>query len=96
MKQNRDLSLIRADIDAVDDQIVQLFAARMRLAREVALTKKASATGLEHTAREQAILRRVSAAAGGYAPYAERLFQTLFTLSKEYQAQIIEGGGEDE
>ncbi len=93
MMQNRDLSQIRADIDAVDDQIVQLFVERMRLAKDVAHSKMASGAQLAHTDREQAILLRVCSAAGDYAPYAKRLFETLFALSKEYQAHVMQKDG---
>ena len=95
MEQIRSLSAIRADIDAVDAQLLSLFMQRMALAGEVAQAKRKSNSPLSHPGREQEILRRVGDEAGEkLAPYAQRLFQTLFTLSKEYQAQMMENAKE--
>ncbi len=94
MENNRELSAIRADIDLVDDEIVQLFLRRMRLADEVARTKAAMGGGVARPGREREILARVGNATGDFAPYATRLFQTLFALSREYQSSVITGNGD--
>ncbi|MDO5111407.1 MAG: chorismate mutase [Clostridia bacterium] len=94
METIRELSAIRADIDKIDDQIVQLFVQRMQLAQEVARTKKTTGNAVSHPGREQEILQRVGGAAGALAPYTERLFQTIFTLSKAYQTQLMTESGE--
>ena len=78
---------IRGQLDQIDDQMIDLFARRMRLVSDVAAYKKKHGLPILDTGREEAILNRLSQKAGEeMAPYAKRLYQTLFKLSREYQA----------
>ena len=86
-----DIKEIRAEIDQVDDALTQLFVKRMQLAAEVAAYKREHAAAVTDGSREQKILDRVCAASGeALAPYTERLYQTLFALSKDYQRALLE------
>lgn len=86
-----ELSDIRAQIDAVDDQLLELFLQRMALAEEVGRYKKEHGLPILNSQREQAILDQVTARAGAHAPYARRLFSTLFELARDRQAEILAG-----
>lgn len=86
-----DIQEIRAEIDRVDDMLTQLFVKRMQLAAEVAAYKREHAAAVTDGSREQKILDRVCAASGEtFAAYTGRLYQTLFTLSKEYQRALLD------
>ena len=85
------LQEIRNRIDAIDDELVQLFARRMDCSREVALAKQQSARPIRDHARERAIVNRLTAAAGdGLAPYVRALYAQIFDLSRSYQSALWE------
>lgn len=84
-----ELSDIRAKIDAVDDQLLELFLQRMALAEEVGRYKKEHGLPILNSQREQAVLDKVSAQAGEHASYACRLFSTLFELARDRQAEML-------
>ncbi len=83
-----DLSNIRAELDAIDDQLVDLFVMRMRAVARVAAFKRGSGLPVRDEAREAQILDRVANRAGpDLAASARALYQTLFGLSRAYQAR---------
>ena len=84
-----ELSEIRAKIDAVDDQLLDLFLQRMALAEAVGHYKKAHGLPILNTAREQEVLDNIAAQAGPQAEDACRLFETLFMLSRSRQEKIL-------
>lgn len=85
-----DLSQIRQEIDAIDAQLVMLFCQRMNLAAQVAEYKKAHDLPILVPAREQAILQSVGKQAGPeMAPHVQRLYETLFAVSRDYQAEVM-------
>lgn len=85
-----ELAQARQEIDRVDEQITALFCRRMRLAAEIAATKRRNNLPLVNEAREQEILSRVGQQAGAeLEAYTYALFDTLFQLSKEYQQQLM-------
>ena len=85
------LQEIRNRIDAIDDELVQLFARRMDCSREVALAKQQSARPIRDHARERAIVNRLTAAAGDeLAPYVRALYAQIFDLSRSYQSALWE------
>ena len=78
---------IRRQLDEIDDQMIVLFSRRMHLVQDVAAYKKEKGLPILDAGRENAIMERLSQKAGGeLAPYVRRLYQALFTLSREYQA----------
>ena len=83
-----DLSEIRKDIDAIDEQLVNLFCQRMQLSAKVADCKKANNLPIYHPGRERAILQRVAEMAGPeMADYTRVLYSMLFELSRSYQSK---------
>ena len=86
-----DLQDIRQNIDAIDDELVQLFVRRMDCSREVALAKQQTSKPIRDHARERAIVNRLTAAAGdGLAPYVRALYAQIFDLSRSYQSSLWE------
>ena len=89
-----ELNDIRSRIDAIDDELVQLFARRMDCAREIAEAKRQIAKPVRDHARERAILNRLTAAAGEeYAPYVKALYTHIFDLSSSYQTTLRQQPG---
>ena len=86
-----DLQDIRQNIDAIDDELVQLFVRRMDCSREVALAKQQTSKPIRDHARERAIVNRLTAAAGdGLAPYVRALYAQIFDLSRSYPSSLWE------
>ena len=84
-----ELSEIRTQIDAIDDELVKLFAARMDCSRAVAEVKQLEGTPIRDHARERAIVNRLTAQAGeAYAPYVRALYSHIFDLSRSYQSAL--------
>jgi len=83
-----DLQELRAQIDKIDDQMVQLFAQRMDVAAQIADYKKANHLPILVPAREREKLRDVAAKAGPeMANYTQVLYSMLFELSRSYQSK---------
>lgn len=83
-----DLKDIRTQIDAVDDELVQLFVKRMNLSAQVADYKKVNNMPIYVPAREREILQDVAAKAGTeMANYTRVLYSMLFELSRSYQSK---------
>lgn len=86
-----DLKDIRQSIDAIDDELVQLFIRRMACAKEIALAKQQAGKPIRDHARERAIVNRLTAAAGEEcAPYVNALYSQIFDLSRSYQSSLWE------
>lgn len=84
-----ELKDIRTSIDAIDNQLVDLFARRMDCAREVAEAKQQTGKPIRDHAREREIVNRVTARAGeAYAPYVRALYSHIFDLSRSYQSAV--------
>ena len=83
-----DLSEIRQQIDAIDEDLVKLFCARMNLSAQVADYKKANNLPIFVPARERAILQSVAEQAGPeMGNYTRVLYSMLFELSRSYQSK---------
>ncbi len=85
-----ELSEIRSKIDAVDDQLLNLFLQRMDLAEEVAAYKNEHRLPILNKERERAVLAKVTENAGNRERYAYHLFSTLFELARSRQAELID------
>jgi len=84
-----ELKDIRTEIDAIDDELIRLFARRMDCSRRVALAKQQTAKPIRDHARERAILNRLTAAVDeDIQPYARALYTHIFDLSRGYQAAL--------
>ena len=77
-----ELSEIRTKIDAVDDQLLDLFLERMHLSEEVAAYKNEHRLPILNKERERAILAKVTEKSGDKERYAYHLFSTLFELAR--------------
>ncbi len=85
-----DLAECKAQIDAIDEEIVKLFIKRMELASGETGSEKENRPTAVQKSREREILKRVSEIAGDdMAEYARMLFATLINVSKSYQNKII-------
>lgn len=85
-----DLNNIRERINAIDDQMVELFVERMQMAAEVANAKAEKNLPVLDMRREQAVLERVMEKAGEeFELYINTLYRTMFDVSKSYQAGIL-------
>ena len=85
-----ELSEIREKIDAVDDQLLDLFLQRMDLSEEVAAYKNEHHLPILNKERERAILAKVTERSGEKERYAYHLFSTLFELARSRQAELID------
>ena len=84
------LETIRDQLDQIDDQLTDLFAQRMRLVTDVAAYKKEKGLPILDTERERKIVNRVSLRAGeDMEHYTKLLYQTLFNVSRAYQAEQL-------
>ena len=83
-----DLSELRQEIDAIDDQLVKLFCQRMAVSAKVADYKRENNLPIFHPGRERAILQKVADKAGPeMINYTRVLYSMLFELSRSYQAK---------
>lgn len=86
-----DISKLRDEINAIDDEICRLFCQRMLLSSKIADYKKEKNLPVLDSSREQAILDRISAQCESeLSGYSERLFKTLFSISRDYQTKRLD------
>ena len=84
-----DIQDMRKEIDAIDDQLVQLFVQRMDVAARIADYKKAENLPIFVPAREQEKLADVAQKAGPeMANYVQKLYGTIFELGRHYQSEV--------
>ena len=85
-----DLNDIRVQIDALDNEMVALMKKRLDLAMEVAKVKKEQNLPIVNTARERAIINRLTESEEDeLAGYIKILYTTMFDLSRSHQAGYI-------
>ncbi len=85
-----DLDALRERINAIDDQMVDLFVERMQVAAEIAGAKAEKNLPVLDLRREQAVLQKVMDRAGEeFEIYVNKLYQTMFDVSKSYQSGIL-------
>ena len=90
-----DLKNVRAQIDEIDAELVDLFLKRLAIVADVAASKQERGAPVSDPAREREILSRVSAAVGPEYENGVRLFfNTLFSISKARQREILNGQSE--
>ncbi len=85
-----DMVELRNQIDEIDRQIVALFVQRMDVAAKIGEYKAAHQLLVLDTKRESEKLAQIGALAGEeMAEYAKALYQTVFSLSRQYQDKIL-------
>lgn len=88
---------IRAEIDKIDNAIVELYLQRMKAADAIAEAKKNTSAPVSNPERERNIIDRVTKMAGPeLEDGAALLFTTLFGISKARQRHLISGPGKVE
>ena len=81
-----ELEQIRAELDRIDKELVELFRARMELSGRAAEYKRDHNLPVLAAGRERELLSRVSGQAGDeLAGYAQMLYQTLLAVSRAHQ-----------
>ena len=91
-ENKQELSGIRREIDAIDDELIELFSRRLEIVERVAASKKASGSPVLDPARERAILTHVvERVAPEYENGARLLFATLFGISRARQRAVLHG-----
>lgn len=90
----RDLNEIRRDIDAIDNELIELFKRRMDCAKEVGFYKKERGIPVLNRQREDEILAAVQEKGGEYGAAARLLFANIMELSRALQHRIIGSGKE--
>lgn len=79
-----DLKDIRAEIDEIDSQLVELLLRRMNCSEEVAIYKAENNMPIFNNEREQQIIDKVTANSGRYADCTRILFQNIMEISRAY------------
>ena len=83
-----DLTELRNEMDSIDDQLVQLFGQRMKVAAQIAAYKKENNLPILMPIREREKLQDVAEKAGPeMANYTRVLYSMLFELSRSYQSK---------
>jgi chorismate mutase/prephenate dehydratase len=87
----RDLGEIRQEIDQIDEQIVQLYEERMRLASEVAEYKIGTGKPVFDKEREESKLAVLTEkASGSFTRHGIReLFEQIMTMSRKKQYKLL-------
>lgn len=82
-----ELQEYRDRIDAVDDEIVRLFRRRMEIVEELGRYKREQGLPIEDARRESAVLERLAEHfPSEFQPSLIRLYETFFTISKDYMS----------
>ena len=83
---NKNLEELRGQIDEIDQQMVELFKARMEAASQVAEYKKEKGLPVLDAGRERALLGKIADQAGEeLADYAQSMYRTILSASRSYQ-----------
>jgi len=86
----KDITELRAEIDAVDSQIIELFRQRMEISEGVAAYKQAVGKPIYDPERERQKLVKIAKDAGpDLRTGAMMLFSTLFELSSAHQMKVM-------
>lgn len=86
-----ELSEARREINAINEEMRDLFLRRMALSREVAAYKKEHGLPILDKARENAILDAMADGTGDFAPYVRRYFEAVMELSRDFQKETLIG-----
>ncbi|MBR5232203.1 MAG: chorismate mutase [Clostridia bacterium] len=85
-----DIRSLREKINRADDQLVSAFKERMEIALEIARYKKANGLAIHDPARERAVVERLTEGCDESLSGAiEKLYETLFELSREQQRRFM-------
>jgi chorismate mutase / prephenate dehydratase len=88
---------LRKQIDEVDNGIIDLISRRMAITRDIGREKMQAGRPIEDKARERAVLENLKKLAGSHnlnPVDIERIYQEIFTASKELQGVTVAFQGE--
>lgn len=89
MENSEKLKQLRMEIDGINKRMLELFARRMDISRDIYLVKKEMGLPTFDPERENRILERVTEdIEDRYRDYAVKLFRSIMDLSKEYQEAL--------
>lgn len=83
------LSDARKKIDAIDEELLELYIERMKISGEIAKIKSSEGAMIRNIEREREILKHVSEKSGEYEQYTHRLFTTIMEQSRVYQGVLM-------
>lgn len=84
------LEELRNKINEIDDQMVDLFVERMKVAAQIGGTKAENNLPVLDKRRERTVLQKVMERAGEeFELYTNTLYQTMFDVSRSYQAGLL-------
>lgn len=85
-----DLTDVRKQIDALDDELVSLYVKRMELVKEVGVIKSQTSKAVHDDQREKEIVYRLSQnVPNDMKLYLKELYDTVFYTSKAYQSRFV-------
>lgn len=83
-----DIKDLRNKIDLIDAEIVRLYVMRMSVSEQIAEYKKENGLPVLDSAREKALLDRVSSLAGKeLEEYTRTVYESILATSREHQAK---------
>ena len=89
---DKDLDMLREEIDVLDEQLVKLFCRRMEICADVARFKQTNGKNVFDPERERKKLAKIVEMSGEeMRDYTSGLYSLIFDLSKAYQHRIIGG-----
>ncbi|MGI5873846.1 MAG: bifunctional chorismate mutase/prephenate dehydratase [Bacillota bacterium] len=87
-----ELQELRERIDDIDEELLSVFAERMKVSAEIARVKREQGLPVRDAARERQILAEIGEKTEGeLREYAMTLFSSLFDLSSGYQSVLLDG-----
>ena len=85
-----DLQKMRCEIDQIDAELVKLFCRRMDICASIGAYKAEHGLPVHVPAREAEKLWQIAQLSDEkYAQYTKSLYETMFTLSKAYQNEVV-------
>ena len=84
-----DLQEYRRQLNAIDDQMVNLFTRRMEIVTEIALWKQKQGMPVLDRSREESILQRLAALHPEQGENIRRLYEAMFEISRDAQSALL-------
>ncbi len=94
----KSLTDARAELDAVDSEIVRLFEKRMEISRDVARYKIANGLPVLDRSREERVLNSRAAMLEDpyWAPGVRRLYECVMAISRAEQQVLLDQAAQEE
>ena len=85
-----ELIKLREQIDQIDDKIVDLYAQRMAISKQIGIEKNKTNNAVADNNREKSIINRVTSKVDDdIKVYTKQVFNTMFDTSKAYQNSFL-------